>query len=70
MEKMVKIFVTIVDGPEDGPPGPAGDGTFVHRFRTRRDADDFVAGKTYYGRPATVREDKVPLRLAERWGLA
>lgn len=70
MEKKVKVFVTVVDGPEGCSPGPAGDGTFVHRFRTRRAADDFVAGKTYYGRPAKVHEEEVSQRLARRWGFA
>ncbi len=69
-EKLVKVYVTMVDGPEDGPSGPAGDGTFIRRFRTRRDADALARVSTCYGRPATVSEDEVPRRLAERWGCA
>ncbi len=65
--KTVKVFTTIVDGKGSGP---AGDGTFVARFRTRTAAEQFIAGRTYYGNAPTIDEEDAPRRLAERWGVA
>ena len=70
MEKLVKVYEVIVDGHEDGPAGPACDGTFVSRFRTKKAADAFAEGKTYYGRPAQVMASEVSQRLARRWRLS
>lgn len=50
--------------------GPAGDGTVVFRFRTRREADTFAAKNTCYGRPCEVSDVIVPVRTAARWGVA
>ena len=50
--------------------GAFGDGSFIARFRSRAEADRFARGKDYYGKPATVREDRAPRRLAQRWGVA
>ena len=67
-----KVFCVLFDGPEDGPPGPAGDGTFTRRFRAgeRAMAEAFARENTCYGRPAKVTEDEVPLHVAQRWGMA
>lgn len=66
----VRVYEVLADGREDGPSGPAGDGTFVHRFRGKADAERFARGNTCYGKPATVIADDVPRSLARRWGLA
>lgn len=68
-QKTVTVFETLVDGPEDGPAGPAGDHTFVHRFRSQKAADDFVKGKTCYGRPPTVNDRQATREQLRRWGL-
>jgi len=70
MSKTVTIFSTVVDGPEGCSPGPAGDGTFVVRFRAEKDMKAYVKDKTYYGRPAQYHKEEVSRRLAQRWGLA
>lgn len=64
------VFETLVDGPENGPAGPAGDGTFVVRRRKEADMKAFIVDKTCYGKPATYDPRKVPVALARRWGLA
>lgn len=66
-KKLVRVYVVIADGKGEGP---ACDGTFVHRFRSQKEADDFAGKSTHYGRPATVQVDEVPRSLAERWGCA
>ena len=54
-----------------GPAGPAGDGTHVMRFRSRKLAEEFARGRTCYGSPCVVdRRDDVPRRIMRRWGLA
>ena len=71
-EKLYPVFEIIVDGRPGGPAGPAGDGTFIQRFRTQREALEYVSvfGATTYGRPTQVGEaHMVPRRLMERWGL-
>lgn len=70
MERLLTVYEVLFDGPEDGPTGPAGDGTFIQRFREAREAEEFAAGATCYGRPATVKTARVPRRLAQRWGVA
>lgn len=67
--RMKKVFAVLFDGPEDGPAGPAGDGTFIQRFSRKADADAFAKCHTTYGKPAAVDEDVVPARLAARWGV-
>jgi hypothetical protein len=67
---MVTVYETLVDGREDGPAGPAGDGTFVVRRRKEADMKAFVVGKTCYGKPATYNPREVSVKLARRWGLA
>lgn len=68
MAKLVKVFEVLADGKG---AGPAGDGTFVSRFRSERDAIDFASGKTLYGkRGVPVTSVEVSRQLAQRWGLA
>jgi len=62
----VRVWEVLADGPGEGP---AADGTFVHRFRSERDAKTFAATNTVYGRPCNVNVDDVPRRLAQRWGV-
>lgn len=62
----VTVFEVLVDGIGDGP---AGDGTFIRRFRTRKEAARFIVGKTCYGRTPTISESIVSRRLAQRWGV-
>ena len=69
-ERTVTVFETLVDGPENGPAGPAGDGTFVVRRRKEADMKVFIVGKTCYGTPATYDSREVSVALARRWGLA
>lgn len=65
-ERLVKVWEVLADGPGEGP---AGDGTFVRRFRSESEANQFASTATCYGRPATVLMDEVPRKLAQRWGL-
>lgn len=58
------------EGKPDGPAGPAGDGTFVQRFRSEREAERFAKQNTCYGREAKAIRNEVPRRLAQRWGMA
>ncbi len=71
-EKTVTVFEVLFDGPENGPAGPAGDGTFTERFgpKDKARAESFAAARTYYGRPTKAVESRVSVRLARRWGLA
>lgn len=66
-EKLCTVYHVLVDGEGQGP---AGDSTFIVRFRTESEANAFAAGKTGYGKPATVHcGNDVPRRIAERWGM-
>ncbi len=67
-ERTVRVYEVLFQGPEDGPAGPAGDGTFVRRFDSKRDAEAFAAGETIWGRPAKVDVTDAPARVANRWG--
>lgn len=64
-ERTCTVYTVIVDDPRSDL------GDSVHRFRSRREAEAFAAGRDHWGRPATVDEDDaVPYRLALRWGCA
>jgi hypothetical protein len=64
-ERVCTVYTVIVDDPRSDL------GDSVYRFRTRREASDFAAGKYHWGAPASVDEDhEVPYRLALRWGCA
>lgn len=69
-ERDVTVFEVLYYAGDDGPSGPAGDGTFVFRSRDRREAERFASGRTCYGKPADVMESRVPRSLAQRWGCA
>ncbi len=62
----VKVYEVLYDGAGSGP---AGDGTYIFRSKSKREADAFAKGNTTYGRPAKATLAEVPKRLAERWGL-
>ena len=48
--------------------GPAGDGSFIARFRDEERARSFAARHEYCGQPCKVsRCDNVPQRLVSRW---
>jgi hypothetical protein len=65
--KGVTVFEVMVDGPGEGP---AGDGTYIRRFRSQYDAVAFASGKTCWGRPAEVIAHlDVSRQLAARWGI-
>lgn len=67
------VYEVLYDGSEDGPSGPAGDGTFIARFHASEGAKAraFAAENTCYGRPCREPEPiTVPMRLARRWGVA
>lgn len=67
MKRTKTIYEVLYDA---APAGPAGDGTHVARFGRRKDADNFAAASTCYGRPATVQVcENVPAHLAARWGV-
>ncbi len=68
MAKLVKVWEVLADGPGEGP---AGDGTFVRRFRSEAEATRFAKSATLYGQsnvPVTLVE--VSRQLASRWGMA
>lgn len=66
--KTVTVFSVIADTAREGP---RGDGTIIFRFREEAEAARFAEENTYYGRPATVRrDDDVPRKIAQRWGMA
>lgn len=69
----VLVYEVLFDGPEDGPSGPAGDGTFIQRFPGNKAgkaaAETFAAANTCYGRPATVSEAQPSRQTARRWGM-
>jgi hypothetical protein len=68
-ERTVRVYEVFYYAGDDGPSGPAGDGTFIARFRKQGDAEAYAAGKTLYGKPARVTSDDVPTRVAQRWGI-
>jgi hypothetical protein len=70
MSKTIKVYEVLYDGRPDGPSGPAGDGTFIARFRQAKAANDFAATNTCYGRPATASPRDATREQARRWGLA
>ena len=60
-----RIYEVLADGRT---PGPAADGTHIHRFSRQAEADAFAAQSTCYGRPAKVLSVDAPLHIARRWG--
>ena len=74
MAKGITVYSVLYHVSDDHPAaggGPAGDGSFIFRSRSRKAADEFAKGKDYYSGPAEVQVDEnVPRRIAERWGCA
>lgn len=72
-ERMIKVWeVSYTCGPngEDTGPGPMGDGFQTARFLSEREAQAFAAGRSCWGGSSRPKLSEVPLRVAERWGLA
>ena len=61
-----KVYETIVYDPSRGT-GAAGDCTHIIRSTSRTAVERAAKGMTYYGAPATVRCEDVPLRVFRRW---
>lgn len=61
-----KVYETIIYDPSRGS-GAAGDCTHVIRSTSRATVEKAAQGRTYYGAPATVRCEEVPIRLFQRW---
>ena len=61
-ERVCTVYTVVLSGKHDEE---------IHRFRTRREAEDCAKGRSLWGSPASVDEDnEVPYRLALRWGVA
>lgn len=73
MAKTVNICEVLYHDDKNPHGGPAGDGSFIHRFRGTKagkaEAERFAAGKLYYGKPAIVHEVDVSRSMAQRHGL-
>jgi len=65
--RLIRVYEVLADTAGEGP---TGDGTVVFRFRRKREAEQFAARSTCWGRPAAVQAHDAPRRLAERWGVA
>ena len=63
--KTVKIWEVIYDGTGSGP---AGDGTFIYRTKSQKEAEAFAKRNTAWGRPTEARVADVPVAIARRWG--
>lgn len=61
-----KVYETVIHDPSRGS-GAAGDYSHVIRGTSRAAVEEAAQGKTYYGSPATVRCEEIPLRLFQRW---
>jgi len=61
-----KVYETVVYDPSQGT-GAAGDCTHIIRSTSRAVVERAAKGRTYYGAPATVRCEDVPLRVFRRW---
>jgi hypothetical protein len=64
------IYEVLSESEDPNYSGPAADGHYVSRFRTRAEAERFARGRTCYGKPADVHEREVSRELARRYGLA
>lgn len=61
-----KVYETVIYDPSRGS-GATGDYSHVIRSTSHAAVEKAAQGKTYYGSPATVRCEEVPLRLFQRW---
>jgi hypothetical protein len=66
MAKDVTVYEVLADGEGQGP---AGDGTYVRRFRTEAEALAFAKVSTCYGGKCRVQTCVAPRALARRWGI-
>lgn len=64
--RMVKVWEVIYDGKGSGP---AGDGTYIYRTKSEKDAKAFAKQNTAWGRPTEAKMSEVPSNIAQRWGL-
>jgi len=73
MAREVIVFEVLYSVGDDHPQahgGAAGDGSFIFRSRSRREAEAFAREHAHpYGGPCEAREARVPARLADRWGV-
>lgn len=71
MSKGYTVFEVLYHVDDDHPMangGPAGDGSFIARFRDEKKAESFASKHECYGQPCKVsRCDNVPQRLVSRW---
>jgi hypothetical protein len=63
--KTVKIWEVIYDGAGSGP---AGDGTFIYRTKSQKEAEAFAKRNTAWGRPTEATMTEAPVAIARRWG--
>ena len=73
--KTMRVYEVLYSVSDESPlshAGPAGDGTFIARFRSRQAAEQFAARHAgpYGQEKATVDVTDAPRRIAQRWGLA
>lgn len=61
-----KVYETVIYDPSRGS-GAAGDCSHVIRSTSRATVEKAAQGRTYYGAPAAVRCEEVPIRLFQRW---
>jgi hypothetical protein len=57
---MRTVFIVLYSTPHDSDN--------VVRFHKRAAAQEFARGLKHYDAPATVTEERVPARIADRWG--
>lgn len=62
-----KTVYTVLFQDESRGPGPAGDCSHTYRSTVRRNAEKYAEDKEYYGKPATVMDDVVPMSVYRRW---
>lgn len=61
-----KVYETVVYDPLRGT-GAAGDCTHIIRSTSRAVVERAAKGMTFYGAPASVNCEEVPLRVFRRW---
>lgn len=62
----MKVWETIYDGPGYGP---SGDGTYIHRTKSEKDAKAFAKKNTAWGKPTEATMTEAPANVAARWGM-
>lgn len=64
--KTVKVWEVVYDGKGSGP---AGDGTYIYRTKSEKEAKAFAKQNTAWGKPTEARMTEAPANVAARWGL-